>query len=152
MTHYEIISLPALSLAQYTDRITSQTETGEVVGSLFSRLLASMQQLGLDPEQPTVAWYAGGDTDAELGVGVPVTGSLDAGDTGLEDGALPAAERAVVTRHKGTLDGLAPAWQALHQHLAAQGLHPSGPCREVYVAGDVSREDAWVVDLQQPVA
>lgn len=152
MSRYEITSLPALTLAQYTGQVSSTDEVGEVVGSLFGRLLGAMQQLSLDPEQPTIAWYGGDGAVTGLGVGLPVTGPFDSGDTGLAPGELVAVERAVVVRHEGTLEGLSRTWQELHRQLAAEGLTPTGPCREVYLAGDVSRDDAWVIDIQQPVA
>lgn len=152
MSHYEITSLPVLRLAQYTGQVATADQMGDVVGALFGRLLGSMQQLGLDTDQPTVAWYDGSGAAPAVGVGVPLSGALDVGDTGLETHELPVVDRAVVVRHEGSLGGLAQAWQQLHEHLTSEGLSPAGPCREVYLAGDVSREDSWVVDLQQPVA
>lgn len=152
MSGDEITPLPALTLAQYTDRVTSPGEMAAVVGPLFGRLVQSLPHLGLDPDRPTIAWYSGAGPVIELGVGVPVTGGFDAGDTGLVQGHLPAVERALVVRHEGALEGLGQAWQDLHTHLTAKGLRPTGPSREVYLAGDVSRQDSWVIDLQQPVA
>ena len=151
MTRYQLTCLPALTLAQYAGSVAALADVGAVVGPMFGRLLGSMSRLGLDPDQPTVAWYCCADTGTDLGVGVPVDEGFDPGDTGLELGELPAVPRAVVVRHEGTLDGLTGAWQELHQYLDAEGLHHVGPSREIYLAGDVTREDSWVIDLQQPV-
>lgn len=151
MTSYEITSLPTLSMIQYTDTAESQSAAGAKVGPMFGRLIPAMQQLGLDPAQPTLAWYDD-SRPMRFGVGVEVDPGFDAGDSGLEHHELVAQDRAVVTRFRGGVDGIGPAWGALHAHLAEEGLEPSGTCREIYLEGDPDHPDSFVIDLQQPVA
>lgn len=151
MSDYQVTSLPAVTLLGYTGTATSMSEVPQVVGSLFGRLLATMQQLGLDPEQPTTAWYGGSGDRTDIGVGLPADQVVD-GRADLQPTRLDAVERAIVVRHTGTLDCIGPAWSALHQHLGEQGLTPVGPCREVYLAGSMDQPDSWVIDLQQPIA
>ncbi len=152
MSTYEITSLPAITLLGYAGTVTHQSEIPDVVGPLFGRLLDTMRQLGLDLDQPTVAWYAGADERTDLGVGLPSDRVLDDRRANLTRTSLDAAPRAVVVRHTGSLEGISPAWSALHQHIREEGLTPAGPCREVYLAGSMDRPDSWVVDLQQPIA
>lgn len=71
---------------------------------------------------------------------------------GYEVESLPAAERAVAVVHHGAMESIGDTWQALMQYLGAAGLSPSGRCREVYLAAPEGDEDAWVTELQQPVA
>lgn len=150
-TPYESTDLPALTVAGHTGWAPSRSEVGGVVGPLFGRLLADLARLGLDTDQPTVAWYDLADDGVSLGVGVPAGEGTDGDGSGLTTATLPGAEQAVVTRHEGTLEGIGAAWAALHQHLSAQGLTAAGTAREVYLAGDPQRPGSWVVDLQQPV-
>ena len=152
MTTYQTTSLPAVTLLGYPGAAATQAEVPDIVGPLFGRLLGTMQQLGLDPDQPTTAWYGGTGEQTELGVGLPADEVPDGVPTDLQPTTLDAADRAVVVRHTGTLDGIGPAWAALHEHVGAQGFTPAGPCREVYLAGSMDQPDSWVVDLQQPVA
>lgn len=147
---YKTTSLPAVTLLEYTAKVTSMAETGSAAGRLFQRLLPTMEKLGMDVEQPTIAWYEEDIDGVEVGVGVPFE-KRPAEIADLTPGELPAAKKAVVTRHTGSLEGLQQAWQDLHEHLRKEGLKPHGPCREVYVSGDMDA-DSWVIDLQQPLA
>lgn len=154
MSTYETTSLPDLSVIQYTAEVHDQSEIPPVVGDLFGRLIPLMGQLGLNPEEPTIAWYDFSAATMSLGVGFSTTevSRERATGAGLEIGELAAAASAVVTRHTGTLEGIQTAWADMHRHVLDQGLTPNGPCREVYLEGNMEQPDSWVVDLQQPVA
>lgn len=143
-------SLPAVTLLEYTAKVTSPAEAVPAVGRLFERLLPTMDGLGMGTDQPMMAWYEEDTDGVEIGVSVPFdTRPSETGE--LTPGELPATATAVVVRHTGSLDGLQQAWQDLHEHLRNQGVKPHGPCREVYVSGDVD-SDSWVIDLQKPIA
>lgn len=154
MTELQFIEkpLPALTLAQFTATVGDGGDVGAVVGPMFGRLIEAMVAAGLDPEEPTVAWYSGGPGDGgiRLGTGVPLT--PDTPDVpGTERGELPAAPRGVTVVHRGDMRTIQDTWQQLMRYCAASGRSPSGPCREVYLSTPEGREDAWVTELQQPV-
>lgn len=152
MSNYEIVSLPGLSLLQYTAEVDDVEKSGPAVADLFGRLLPEMLRLGLDPDQPTVAWYDMTAQRIRLGAGVEMEdASAHSQRTDLEPGQLPGSERAIVTRYRGNLEGIGKAWSQLHGHLSQEGLTPGGPCREVYLAGRVEEPESWIVDLQQPL-
>jgi effector-binding domain-containing protein len=50
------------------------------------------------------------------------------------------------------METIGATWQALHEHIEARDAHPSGPCREVYLAAPMDDPDAWVTELQPPIA
>jgi effector-binding domain-containing protein len=152
-TAYQVTSLPALRVVQHTSAPTSMAEIGPVVGSLFERLLTEVTALGLRPEDPSVAWYEGDDQGVHIGVGMPApdVSGADAEQAGLEVAVLPAIDRAAQHRFAGSLEQLKGAWQGLHQALRHDGLTPTGPCREVYLAGSIEQPGSWVIDLQQPI-
>lgn len=151
-SRYDISTLPAVDLLGYPGSATSMAEVGDVVGPLFARLLSTAANLGMDVDQPSLAWYSGDETAVQLGVGMPADAFPAQAPDDLQPNTLVAAERAVVTRYTGTLDGIGPAWQSLYRHLSEHGLEPAGPAREVYLAGSIDQPDSWVIDLQQPVA
>ena len=143
--------LPELTLAQRTATVTDQSEIGPTIGPLFAALLADAGRAGLDVEQPTIAWYEMGEESIRFGAGMPLAHDGEA-IPGYEVESLPGAERAVTVVHRGAMESIGDTWQALMQYIGAAGLSPSGRCREVYVATPEGDEDAWVTELQQPVA
>ena len=150
MSSYQTTALPELNLLQHTATAATPAETGPAVAGLFGRLIPTMQSLGMDVDQPTVAWYDDSGERMRIGVGVPVdTAPEDAAD--LQEGRLAAVPDAVVVRYRGPLSGLQQQWVDLHGYLAAQGKQATGPCREIYLRGSTETDD-WEIDLQQPVA
>jgi effector-binding domain-containing protein len=53
--------------------------------------------------------------------------------------------------HRGAIDEVLPAWQALARWIDDNGHRTSGPARELYLdcPEDLSR---WVTELQEPIA
>ncbi|MFC7492366.1 MULTISPECIES: MerR family transcriptional regulator [unclassified Knoellia] len=143
-------ALPELTLAQRTGSVTDQSEIGQTIGPLFADLLSDAGRAGLDVEQPTVAWYEMSEDSIRFAAGMP----LAAGESipGYEVETLPAAGRAVTVVHHGSMETIGDSWQALMQYLGAEGLSLDGRCREVYIATPHGDEDAWVTELQQPIA
>jgi effector-binding domain-containing protein len=71
---------------------------------------------------------------------------------GTEPGILEPVPRAVTTVYRGSMAHIGEAWQALGAYVQHQGLEFSGPCREVYLHTEEADPEAWVTELQQPVA
>lgn len=71
---------------------------------------------------------------------------------GVDIAELPAYDRAVSVLHNGSMETIGATWQALHEHIEAQGARPSGPCREIYLETPLDDPEGCVTELQQPVA
>lgn len=151
---YEVTHLPAVRLVQCTAQAADHGQIGSIVGSLFERLLTTVDALGLSPDDPSLAWYEGHDEGVRIGVGMPAPGvsTEAAAHAGLEVAVLPAIDRAAQHRFAGSLQGLAAAWAGIHAAVRHDGLTPTGPCREVYLTGSIDQPDSWVIDIQQPLA
>ena len=141
--------LPELRVAQLTGEVADQSEVGPAIGPLFARIGQEAAERCLNPE-PSLAWY--GMTDDGIHFGACGPAAL-AGAQGLEEATLEARERAVVTTYTGPLVRIGDAWQTLGAHLAEQGLHADGDCREIYhrTPPDADPAQEWVIELQQPV-
>ncbi|KGN38698.1 MerR family transcriptional regulator [Knoellia subterranea KCTC 19937] len=142
--------LPELTLAQRAAAVTDRADIGPVIGPMFGALLADAGRAGLDTEQPTVAWYDGDEDEIRFAAGMPLRENESI--PGYDVETLPTVERAVTVVHRGSMETIGDTWQALMQYIGAAGLSPSGRCREVYISTPLDDEDAWVTELQQPVA
>ncbi len=138
-------SLPEVHLAQLTAEVAEQPEIAGVIGPLFERLVSAFD--GRLPG-PSRAWYAGDGDRLRLAAAVEAAEV----PAGVEQGSLPAVERAVVTTYRGPISGIGDAWQALGAHLAEQGLETAGICREIYHEIHLDGRRDEVVELQQPLA
>lgn len=147
---YVTTSLPEVTLAQRTATVADQSEIGPVIGPMFGDLIGAAARAGLDIEQPTIAWYDSDGDGLRFGAGMPLQDGQSI--PGFEVETLPAVERAVTVVHHGSMETIGDTWQALMQFIGAEGLSPSDRCREVYVSTPQGDEDAWVTELQQPVA
>ena len=136
--------LPALELSQRTAVVTDAGEIGPVIGPMFEQLVAAQLAAGQQPAHPGYAWYESRGNELEFGAGFarPISGE--------QTGRLAAIERAVTTTYVGPMTGIGAAWAELGAQVAARGLEPYGPCREVYLRTD-GPEEQWVTELQQPV-
>lgn len=129
----------------------SQPEAGSVVAPLMEELLDAAFKAGLDTNTPAVTTYDGApDGDIAITVGFPIAEG-DSPLPGYDNEMLPAEPRAICTLHVGDMESISSSWQALHQHIEAQGLTPAGPCREVYLETPEGRPEDWRTELQQPV-
>lgn len=143
--------LPELTLSQRAATVTEQAEIGPVIGPMFADLLADAGRAGLDVDQPTLAWYDTDESSIRFAAGMPVAPGASP-LPGWDVETLPAVARAVTVTHHGSMETISDTWQALMQYVGAQGLSPAGRCREVYLSTPLGDEDAWVTELQQPVA
>lgn len=144
-------ALPEWRVSQRRTRADSHAEIGGIVAPLFEELLDTAVKAGLDPNSPTVATYADGSGgELAITVGFPIAEG-DSPLPGYDDVTMPAVPRAICTVHAGDMESISDSWQALMQYIGAQGLTPSGPCREVYLETPEGNEDDWRTELQQPV-
>lgn len=139
--------LPAVTLSQVTGHVADVDDVGSRIGPMFEELVRRLEAAGEQPTHPAIAWYSGDGTGLSMGAGFPRPAV-----PGTETGELAAVTRAVTTVYRGPMTHIGEAWQALGSHVQRQGLEFSGPCREVYLHTDPADPDAWVTELQQPVA
>lgn len=113
-------------------------------GPMFEQLIAAQVGAGEQPAHPDYAWYEARGNELAFGAGFarPIAGE--------SSGRLAAVERAVTTTYVGPMSGIGAAWAELGTQVAARGLEPYGPCREVYLKTDGPQQE-WVTELQQPV-
>lgn len=143
--------LPAVRLAQLTDRVEDVSAIGARIGPMFDRLARELPAVGLSIDQPGLAWYEPDGDGMRFGAGWP-TGTDTVPVPEVEVAELAAVPRAVTVLHRGSMETIQESWQALGRYLDTAGLQPSGPCREVYLHVDLEQPDEWVTELQQPVA
>jgi effector-binding domain-containing protein len=72
-----------------------------------------------------------------------------AAHNGLSIIDLPAADHATLV-HRGPMDAVLPAWQALAHWMDAHGHRSAGPARELYLECPADRAH-WVTELQEPL-
>jgi hypothetical protein len=63
---------------------------------------------------------------------------------------LPGAGNAATIVHRGSMDNVMPAWQALARWIDANGYRSSGYPRELYLECP-DDPDLWVTELQEPI-
>jgi DNA-binding transcriptional MerR regulator/effector-binding domain-containing protein len=140
--------LPALRLAQITDRVSEQAEIAGKVGPMFDRLVGALTAAGQSLSDPALAWYEPDGDEMRIAAALPT--ALPSVE-GVEIDELPAVERAVTVIHRGAMATIDQTWQALGKYVESQGASPSGRAREVYLEMPMDDESAWVTELQQPV-
>lgn len=136
--------LPELELSGRTATVADAGEVGPLIGPMFEDLVSAQLAAGEQPAHPGYAWYETRADQLAFGAGFarPIHGE--------ETGHLAAVEHAVTTTYVGPMSGISRAWAELGAQVAARGLQPYGPCREVYLNTNGPQE-AWVTELQQPV-
>ncbi len=148
-------SLPPLLIAQVTDEVAGVEDVPPLVGPMFGRLMGGLGGAGVAPAGPPVAWYEGREDGMGFGVAVPVDESSRAAALsvdGVTIDELPPADRALVVTHYGAMDTIGQTWQDLMTEVEKRGLGFAGKGREVYLESPDDNPDAWVTQLQQPVA
>jgi DNA-binding transcriptional MerR regulator len=123
-----------------------------VIQPLYDELSRRLGRVGLTPIGPAIAYYE----DAPDGEGVLVHATLpvDAGSSGDHDFAivdLPEIEQAATIVHRGSMDNVMRTIQTLAAWIEANGYRSAGYNRELYIECGEDR-DAWVTELQEPVA
>jgi DNA-binding transcriptional MerR regulator/predicted transcriptional regulator YdeE len=147
--------LPALRVVELTASAASFTpeDIGPVVKPLCAELGRRLATAQVTATGPLTCYYEKSE-DADSAVivhaAVPIAGSVgDTGDLRVVD--LPAAPAAATTVHRGRMDRVLPAWQAIAQWIDTNAYTSAGYPREVYL--EVPEDEAaWVTELQEPVA
>lgn len=153
MSTFHETSLPELSLAQKSVRVTDMATFESEMGPLFDAVMDAVVAAGLTPVGPGVALYTP-NGDAMIAAAAEPLGGAPTPE-GLQPVTVASVDRALTTQYVAPdLAGIQQAWQALVTEVERRGLQPHGTCREVYLATpyDGDDSDGWVVDLQQPVA
>ncbi|NEC24871.1 MerR family transcriptional regulator [Streptomyces parvus] len=151
-----IKTVPAVRVAELTGTAASYQpeDIGPVIGPLYERLFPLLEGAGVRPTGPGVARYEdepGGGGGIVVHAGVTVSAPVGAvGDTGVRVVELPPFEAATIV-HRGAMDDVLPAANALARWLEANGYRSTGYAREVNLECPPDREQ-WVTELQEPVA
>jgi effector-binding domain-containing protein len=104
---------------------------------------------GVAPSGRLTCFYEAAGDQVALHAAVPAGVSTDAELNGLTVLDTPAV-RAATLVHRGRIDDILPAWQALARWLDDNGHQTSGPARELYL--DCPEDPAqWVTELQEPI-
>jgi len=125
---------------------------GPVFAELLPAVLAHLSQEGARPGI-SVAYY---DEPADDG-SVCLHAGFDIGDQEVNDGDhirvvdLPVVEVASVV-HRGPMDAVVAAYEALVRWLEDSGLHPAGRSRELYHEWHDEDPTRHVTELQMPIA
>jgi DNA-binding transcriptional MerR regulator len=145
--------IPAVRVAELTGRAASYEpqDIGPVVGPLFQELCPRLEQAGVAPAGPGIAYYE----DAPDGDGIVVHAAMPvakqpAAEHGLSVVDLPAIESAATVVHRGSMDEVLSTTQTLARWIDANGYRSAGYARELNLEceGDPS---TWVTELQEPV-
>lgn len=124
----------------------------EVMGPAIGELLAAVAGQGRTPTGPLFAHHHRIDPETfDFSVGVPVSAPI-AADGRVVPGELPGGTVAR-TIHRGSYEGLGPAWGEFDAWLRAEGLNPAPDFWECYLVGpDVSPDPAdWRTELNRPL-
>ncbi|MEU8964711.1 MerR family transcriptional regulator [Streptomyces sp. NPDC048491] len=154
-THDVVIkSIPAMRVAELTATAESfePEDIGPVIGPLYDELFRRLDAAGIAPAGPGVAHYEDApESDGRIIVHAAVHVSAPLRD----DGAfrvldLPAVDRAATIVHRGSMDTVLPAAQALARWIDGSGYRATGLPREVNLECPDNRDD-WVTELQAPI-
>jgi len=120
-------------------------------GELGNRLAGAE---GVHPAGRLTCLYERADAADEeqvrLRATVPAAVDADGNRNGLEVYDLPTV-RAATLVHRGPIDQVLPAWQALARWIDENGYRSAEPARELYL--DCPDDPAqWVTELQEPLA
>jgi len=91
------------------------------------------------------------ETDADIEVAIPITGSVNLDGTAVEVVTLPGG-RFLSVLHTGPYPGVGKAYERLFAYMGEHGLAPAGPSRELYL-NDPAKvpEDELLTEVQFPV-
>ncbi|GAB3406169.1 MerR family transcriptional regulator [Flindersiella endophytica] len=152
--------LPATRLAELSTTADSfhPDDIGPVVHPLCAELGRRLPAAEVTPVGRLTCYYEkaanpagteGTDGPVVVHAAVPVATEYGTDLNGLSIADLPAADHATLV-HRGSMDAVLPAWQALARWIDANGHHATGPARELYLEcpNDTAQ---WVTELQEPL-
>jgi DNA-binding transcriptional MerR regulator len=146
--------LPAVRLVALTATAASFTpeDITPVVQPLCAELGRRLTDADVHPSgRLTCLYERNHESEDEVVVRATVPASIDAGGNlnGLHVIDLPAM-RAATLVHRGPIDQVLPAWQALARWIDENDHRAVEPARELYL--DTPEDPAdWVTELQQPI-
>ena len=123
-----------------------------VIGPLYDELRGRLERAGLTqlvrtlPTTKTPRMETGSSSTPPFRSNV---GSGEDQDFAITD--LPEIEQAATILHRGSMDNVMPTIQTLARWIDANGYRSVGYNRELYIEIRPDR-DAWVTELQEPIA
>ncbi len=144
-------SLPAVRVAELTAVAPGfrPEDIGPVIQPLFRELHQRLGAAGVTPSGPDLAFYEEHPDGTVTVHAAAQVGSVPGGH-GLAIVDLPAVEKAATVVHRGSMDEVMPAVQALARWIDTSGHRSAGPPRELYLSCEGGPEH-WVTELQEPV-
>lgn len=144
--------LPAARLVALTSTAASFTpeDIGPVVNPLCAELGRRLPEAtAVRPSGRLTCWYAASVDEVVVHAGVPAAVEVKGELNGLLVVDLPATRAATIV-HRGRIDAILPAWQALARWIDDNGHRSGGPARELYL--DCPEDPSlWVTELQEPI-
>jgi DNA-binding transcriptional MerR regulator len=146
--------LPAIRMAELVATVGSfhPDDIGPVIHPLCAELGHRLAAAQVTPAGRLTCYYEtapGPDGAVIAHAAVPIAAEHGADLNGLSIADLPAAEHATLV-HRGSMDLVLPAWQALARWIDANGYRPGNRSRELYLECPADPAQ-WVTELQEPV-
>ena len=149
----QVKRIPAVRVAELTAIAASlePSSIGPVIQPLYRQLGELLGRAGLVPAGPAIACYE----DAPDGDGVlvhatvPVSADLGSGQ-GFQVIDLPEIGQAATIVHRGSMDNVRSAYQALARWMDDNGYRSAGYGRELYLECP-DDHDKWVTELEEPI-
>jgi len=150
----QIKRIPGVRVAELTGTAAGfePESISPVIQPLYDELYGRLDRARLLPTGPAIAYYE----DSPYGDGVLVHATLAVNvDPSHEHEFtivdLPHIEQAATIVHHGPMDNVMPTIQTLARWIDENGYRSAGYNRELYIeCGD--NRDAWVTELQEPIA
>ncbi len=145
--------LPVTRVAELTGTAAGYEpeHIGPVIQPLYPELMRRLDEAGVPVIGPGIAYYEDapdGAITVHAGLQVAVAPD-DAYDFAVID--LPGVEAATIV-HRGSMDSVLTAHQLLARWMEAGGHRAAGYARELYLECPADEPDAWVTELQVPLA
>ncbi|MEU2628356.1 MerR family transcriptional regulator [Kitasatospora sp. NPDC007106] len=148
-----IKSVPVVRVAELTAIAASfdPEDIGPVIGPLYGELFRRLDAAGITPAGPGVAYYEDApEGDGKITVHAAVQVSAPLRDGALRVLDLPPLGEAATIVHRGSMDAVLPAAQALARWIDENGYQAAGHPREINLECPANHDD-WVTELQAPV-
>jgi len=154
-THEVVVKrLPAVRMAELVATAGSfhPDDIGPVIHPLCAELGHRLAAAQVTPAGRLTCYYEtapGSDEAVVAHAAVPIAAEHGAELNGLSITDLPAGEHATLV-HRGSMDQVLPAWQALARWIDANGYRPGSRSRELYLECPAD-PGQWVTELQEPI-